>query len=318
MDSAELKRQRERKKRVARMKKGIISFVFIMLVVLLALCILLGVALFHVYSRMKTLEQRMDDVEIALASEGDYVVADEVSLSDGIESADASADASGDSVDSFEYGVDAHQYIYLTFDDGPSDNTLTILDTLDAYGVKATFFVIGTENEEYQELYRQIVERGHTLGMHSYSHKYSSLYESKESFADEIEREQDLIEEVTGLRPWLFRFPGGSSNEVSNADMNTLIQYLNDVGIVYMDWNVVGGDATSQAYTSSDVIDSVLEDIGKYQTAVVLLHDSNAKTATAKALGDLIEELQKRDADILPVTEDTPLVQHIGADSVVQ
>ncbi len=317
MDSADLKKQRQRKKRVARMKRSIISFVLITLVVLVAACIILAVALFGMYSRVKSLEKRVDDVEVALASRGEYAVADEIGLSDGTESSDADEETSesGDSSE-FEYGIDAHQYIYLTFDDGPSDNTRTILDTLDEYGVKATFFVIGTEDEQYQELYKEIVERGHTIGMHSYSHKYSSLYESLESFADEITKEQDLIESVTGLRPWLFRFPGGSSNEVSNADMSELIKYLNDTGITYMDWNVVGGDATSQAYTASDLIESVLKDIGKYETAVVLLHDANAKTTTAKALRQLIEELQKRDADILPVTEDTPIVQHVKYDSV--
>ncbi|MCR4842454.1 MAG: polysaccharide deacetylase [Eubacterium sp.] len=222
---------------------------------------------------------------------------------------------SGDAGD-IVYGVNAHQDIYLTFDDGPSDNTEAILDILDQYDVKATFFVIGSKEKKYKKLYKEIVERGHTIGMHSYTHKYSSLYDSVESFAAEITKEQDLIEKVTGLRPWLFRFPGGSSNDVSNADMNDLISYLNDSGITYYDWNVVGGDATSKSYNTKDVLKSVSNDIGKYKTAVILLHDANTKTATVEALGPLIEMLLERDADLKAIDEDTPLVQHISYESV--
>ena len=318
MDGADLKKQRERHRRVSRMRKGLVSIVFLALVFLLIACIVLGVMVFRLNSKVNQLDLQLQT--IAGTDIDATTVTDEENLSDGSISSDAgTSEASSDSEATYsgpEYGVDEHQSVYLTFDDGPSDNTEAILDILDEYNVKATFFVVGTENEEYQALYREIVERGHTLGMHSYTHRYSTLYESLESFEDEITTEIELLESVTGVKPWLFRFPGGSSNSVCNADMSDLISYLNDIGITYFDWNVVGADATSQAYTTQDVIDSVAEDIGKYQTAVILLHDANTKSTTVDALDDLIEFLQERDCDILPITEDTPLVQHVRYDSV--
>lgn len=72
--------------------------------------------------------------------------------------------------------------VYLTFDDGPSKNTRQILDLLDKYDIKATFFVCGTQDEELMPLYKEIIEKGHTLGMHSYSHDYDEIYASTESF----------------------------------------------------------------------------------------------------------------------------------------
>ena len=88
---------------------------------------------------------------------------------------------------------DGRKKVYLTFDDGPSPYTNDILDILDDYGIKATFFVIGKEGEENQEAYRRIVREGHTIGMHSYSHKYSQIYSSKKAFAADLKKLQDYI-----------------------------------------------------------------------------------------------------------------------------
>ena len=89
--------------------------------------------------------------------------------------------------------------VYLTFDDGPSGNTSRILDILAEYDVKATFFVVGKEEEQYQELYKRIVDEGHTLGMHSYSHKYDEIYQSVDSFAQDMSKLQEFLYETTGV-----------------------------------------------------------------------------------------------------------------------
>lgn len=89
--------------------------------------------------------------------------------------------------------------VYLTFDDGPSSNTARILDILAEYDVKATFFVVGKEEEKYQELYKRIVDEGHTLGMHSYSHKYDEIYQSVDSFAQDMSKLQEFLYETTGV-----------------------------------------------------------------------------------------------------------------------
>ena len=205
--------------------------------------------------------------------------------------------------------------VYLTFDDGPSNRTDEVLDVLDDYGVKATFFVTGHTDEHSKAMYQRIVEEGHTIGMHSYTHKYSEIYDSLDSFANDLDRIQNLIYDVTGVDSMYYRFPGGSSNKVSNGNMREYIEYLTDQGITYFDWNVASGDATTQAYTSEDLVENVMRDVVKYKTSVILLHDSENKAKTVEALPTLIEKLQGQGAVILPISDDTRLIQHVTLSS---
>lgn len=203
------------------------------------------------------------------------------------------------------------QKVYLTFDDGPSSNTAKILDILKEKGVKATFFVVGKEDEESKAMYRRIIEEGHTLGMHSYTHKYSVIYDSLESFQEDFERIRSYLTEITGVEPTIMRFPGGSSNKVSNLDMREFIRYINDQGITYYDWNVVSGDATSQVYTPEELVENVMKDVVKYDTSIVLMHDASTKGSTVEALDDIIDQLQAMDMELLPIDENTRPIQHI-------
>ncbi|MBR1629491.1 MAG: polysaccharide deacetylase, partial [Lachnospiraceae bacterium] len=204
--------------------------------------------------------------------------------------------------------------VYLTFDDGPSDHTDDILNILDDYGVKATFFVIGKEDEHSREMYTRIVNEGHTIGMHSYSHRYSDIYSSLDAFVSDLDRIQNLVYDVTGVDSMIYRFPGGSSNQVSNVEMQQYIRYLNDAGIKYFDWNVSSGDATSQAYSPDELVENVMRDVVKYKTSVVLMHDADTKDATVAALPNLIERLQAEGAILLPISDDTTLIQHVKVD----
>ena len=122
--------------------------------------------------------------------------------------------------------------------------------------------------------------------------------------------------EVTGRECKLYRFPGGSSNQVSNTDMTEFIKFLNEEHVTYFDWNVSSGDATSQAYTADELVDNVMSDVVKYKTSVVLMHDSNTKGTTVEALGPMIEALQGMGVQILPIDDNTTLVQHVKAQSV--
>ena len=205
--------------------------------------------------------------------------------------------------------------VYLTFDDGPSSNTEEILNILDDYNIKATFFVCGKDLELYGDAYKRIVDDGHTIGMHSYSHNFGDIYSSGDAFAADYVKIHDLILNTTGVDTKYYRFPGGSSNKVSSTSMSTFINYLNEQGAVYYDWNVASGDATSQAFTSEQLVDNVMKDVVKYKTSVVLLHDAANKNATVEALPGLIESLQEQGAMILPITDETTIIQHV---SVVQ
>ena len=116
--------------------------------------------------------------------------------------------------------------VYLTFDDGPSSNTSKILDILKEKNVKATFFVVGRLSDTTTPMYKRIVDEGHSIGMHSYTHKYDEIYKDTDSFIYDVEKIQLLIYEQTGIMSKLYRFPGGSSNTVSRTDINVLAEEL--------------------------------------------------------------------------------------------
>ena len=204
--------------------------------------------------------------------------------------------------------------IALTFDDGPSSNTDQILDILKDYDVKATFFVVGKTDERSVKAYQRIVEEGHTLAMHSYSHRYDEIYESKEAFARDLNSLQEYLYETTGVWPRIYRFPGGSSNTVSKVDMQELIEYLTDIGITYFDWNVASGDAVSRTLPAETIVNNCLSGIEKQKESVILMHDASNKGTTIEALPQIIEAIQEQgDAELLPITDETVPVQHIAA-----
>lgn len=206
--------------------------------------------------------------------------------------------------------------IYLTFEDGPSDNTVALLDVLKEKGIKASFFVTGKEDEASREAYTRIVKEGHTLGMHSYSNKYHALYASEESFQQDLCRLREYLKEITGVTPVYYRFPGGSSNQVTNVPMKNLIHYLNQEGIVYYDWNVSAGNISAGEYSAEEIAEKVSKEAENYQTAVVLLHDEKENGITAEALEKLIDTLLAREAELLPITEKTSVIQFVKADEI--
>lgn len=208
---------------------------------------------------------------------------------------------------------EAQHKVYLTFDDGPSIYTSEILDILAENDIKATFFVVGKEDEHSQEMIRRIVEEGHTLGMHSYSHKYYELYASLESFEDDFTRQRTYLEELTGETCRFYRFPGGSSNTVSKVDMQEFADFLDSQDMVFFDWNISSGDGGRRLLDVDTLVKNCTSDLEQKSTAVVLMHDSADKRTTVDALPQIIEKvLATEDMAILPITEDTVPIQHIN------
>ena len=325
-NQSSLKEQQERRKRINRIKRGLISFIGIWMLLCMFLCVVL---LFKVNSLEKQISQLVSDATVSKSAA--ETMSENTSDKSGVFSYDSTESIGGEKAteqvianvsnavesDSENFAEENDQLkVYLTFDDGPSDNTAAILDTLAKYNVKATFFVVGKTDDQSKEMYQRIVNEGHTLGMHSYSHKYSVVYDSLDAFETDFNQLQSYLYDITGQECRLYRFPGGSSNQVSNTDMSEFIRFLNEEGVTYFDWNVSSGDATSQAYTADELLNNVLTDVQKYKTSVVLMHDSNTKSTTVEALGPMIEALQGMGAQILPIDENTTLVQHIKADSV--
>ena len=202
--------------------------------------------------------------------------------------------------------------VCLTFDDGPSRNTDAILDILDSYGIKATFFVNG--HPGFEDQYRRIAEEGHTIGMHSYSHVYSDVYSDIDGFATDLEEIRSYIRELTGEESIYYRFPGGSSNTVHTMPMQECIDYLDEMGITYFDWNVSIGDALGYERSVNALVDTTMAQINALdaQTIVILMHDAPGKETTVEALPILIEKIQALDnVAIVPITEDVTPVHHV-------
>lgn len=207
--------------------------------------------------------------------------------------------------------------VYLTFDDGPSANTDSILDTLAEYNVRASFFCIARWGDENTARYRRIVEEGHTLGMHSYTHDYKTVYADLASFQEDVIKISDFLYEKTEVRPKYYRFPGGSSNTVCKVSMSKCIRYVNRSGLTYFDWNAQNDDATGKSYTASELVSRAMKSVrAAGRNVVLLMHDEQTKTATAESLPKLLQQLKDADYDILPIREETPLVQHVSYDSV--
>ena len=176
--------------------------------------------------------------------------------------------------------------IYLTFDDGPSAYTGQLLDVLARSGVKATFFVTNL-NPEYQDLIGRAFREGHAIGVHTSSHNYAQIYQSKEAFYRDFLGMQEIIYEQTGSYTRLFRFPGGSSNTVSRnycyGIMTQLAKSMTDMGYVYFDWNVDSGDALGGAKSSYEVVNNVAAGCSEHTVCVVLQHDSKGFSVDAVA-----------------------------------
>ena len=200
--------------------------------------------------------------------------------------------------------------IVLTFDDGPSENTEDVLKILKKNDIKATFFVIGRTDKKSLLMYKKIVNDGHTIAMHSYTHNYGLIYASLKNFKKDYYAISDLIYNTTGVRCKYYRFPGGSSNSVSKIDMRLPIPFLKDEGVEYVDWNVMSGDAVRISLSDKVLYKNVMTGVHSMKNSVVLMHDSLARGTTVRALPKIIKSLKKENYLILPIDETTPVVHH--------
>ena len=324
-DSEVLNYQRKRRKRITKIRYSIILIVAGWIVLSMILVVVLFVKMTSLEHKLDQLvtsssEQNTDQINAGAAADlNGGVIAEETETTEEMQTEmtwdKVTPPASGISdEDNLASEGDIHK-VYLTFDNVPSEHTSEILDVLQAYGVKATFFVNGNQDEEMLSVYQRIVDEGHTLGMNSYSNQYSVIYQSEDAFEQDYMTLKNFLKQTTGVDSLYYRFPGGSSNEISNVNMAEFVRILNEKGITYFDWNVSAGD-TSSDYTVDDVVTNVTEGVKRYKTSVVLLHDGDDKSTTVEALESLIQKLQQMKAEILPIDENTKVIQYIKADSV--
>ena len=172
--------------------------------------------------------------------------------------------------------------IYLTFDDGPNSYyTPVILDVLKKYNVKATFFVT---NAGPDELIKREYDEGHVVAIHSASHEYSQIYRSSEAFWKDLNIVSNRIEKITGEKPYLLRFPGGSSNTVSRryktGIMTQLAKEVEEKGYSYFDWNGYSGDAGETTDPNVE-FNYAISSLSKTRGNVILMHDIKKHTSLA-------------------------------------
>lgn len=197
--------------------------------------------------------------------------------------------------------------IYLTFDDGPCYYTPQILEILDKYDVKATFFVIKTDA---MNVLSDIVEAGHSVGIHSVSHIYREIYASPDAFFSDLLTMQQIIYEETGVKTWLMRFPGGSSNTVSRFNegiMSYLTQAVQDMGFCYFDWNVDSRDAGG-AKDAKAVYENVINGVQQQRISIVLQHD--IKDISVLALEKILIWGLENGYRFLPLDMTSPTAHH--------
>ncbi|MGN0170163.1 MAG: polysaccharide deacetylase family protein [Lachnospiraceae bacterium] len=307
-----IKEQQRRRRRINRIKSAILWFFLIWIIFTVTACVILGI-------RVASLNKKINKIyDYLTTSSSDAQITEE-------DYADLTGELPVDEDEIRNYNTDSDNQVvdkdsrkvYLTFDDGPSDNTDEILDILKEYGIKATFFVVGKTDENSRQMYKRIVEEGHTIALHSYSHKYSEIYSSVEKFKNDLDKLNKLIREETGVNTYFLRFPGGSSNQVSDVDMKEFIKMATEEGYTYFDWNVVSGDATSGSYTAKDLVNNVVTGVENYQESIVLMHDASDKDSTVEALPKMIEKLKSEGYQMLPIDDDTKIIQHVSVESVV-
>lgn len=178
--------------------------------------------------------------------------------------------------------------VYLTFDDGPSNEvTPQILKILDENEVKATFFVVGKMAEEHKDLLRLEFKAGHAIGNHTYSHNTGQIYRNIEFFKADVAKGDEAIKNILGedYKSDLFRFPGGSFEKYKDP----FKQYINQIGKKYYDWNCLNGDAEGQGFTKERLIERFKETFGGENKIIILMHDTYGKRSTPEALPYIIK-----------------------------
>lgn len=210
----------------------------------------------------------------------------------------------------------ASKRVYLTFDDGPSVNTEKILDILKKYGIKATFYDIAVDGDDYLlGLQKRAYEEGHTMAIHSVTHDYARIYSSFDSWKADVLGEQERIRDNTGVTTMYYRFPGGGSNSKGSlygTSIRECVNWLEENGFYYQDWNVDSHDADGKEYTPEQMAQNVTESILNSDGTdfIVLMHDAKPKVTTVECLPMVIEKLQAEGYTFCQVTDNTAPVHH--------
>ncbi len=193
--------------------------------------------------------------------------------------------------------------IYLTFDDGPSEQmTEKVLDILKEKDVKGTFFLIGNQIEGKEDIVKRINEEGHKVGLHTYTHKYKCIYCNEDTFIKEMIECREEINKVIGISPNIIRFPGGSYKHLSK----NYLKRLHDNDFKVYDWNLDNEDGLNPKLPPCKLYKKAINDNQNLSTIILLMHCTDMHKNTCKALPDIIDYYKAQGYEFKTIEEDTP------------
>ncbi len=191
--------------------------------------------------------------------------------------------------------------IYLTFDDGPSNITGNILNALKENNVKATFFVIGNQIPDNENIIKRIASEGHSIGLHTYTHKYNSIYKNNDNFIKEMTITSDMVKEVTGVESHIIRFPGGSRKHLNNK----LLQKLHEKNFKIYDWNIQASDGINAKTSPYKLFKETTTNPENLNSIILLMHCDYMHKNTCIALPKIIDYYKDEGYEFKVITEDT-------------
>jgi peptidoglycan/xylan/chitin deacetylase (PgdA/CDA1 family) len=194
-----------------------------------------------------------------------------------------------------------NKVVYITIDDGPTPSTTPLyLEALKADNVKATFFMIGSKMKNNSALVRDIASEQHVIGNHSYTHNYDSIYKSVYSLEAEITKTQEVISQLAGIQPKIFRAPGGSTKLLRSRG---LAAKIHELGYSFFDWNVSAADTDPHGITKAEVIYNI-ETYSKHLNKVIVLMHDNGRKASPEALPELIQWFKENGYEFRTLNQD--------------
>ncbi len=183
--------------------------------------------------------------------------------------------------------------VYLTFDDGPSENTFQVLDILEEKNIKATFFIVGSAiKKKNEDSLVRMHHEGHTIGIHTYSHLCNEIYCSVEHYLKDFNTVYQQILDITGERVHIYRFPWGSKNIYTKNIRSTLLDEMQRRGFTCYDWNVDTKDSVGRP-TAQSILRNLRKDIKNKNQPIVLMHDSSINDMSIRVLPDVIKLLEE-------------------------
>ncbi len=192
------------------------------------------------------------------------------------------------------------KYVFLTFDDGPSNSTEKILNILKDKDVHGTFFVLGSSIEKdskRQEYLKEELKSGNAIANHSYSHDFKKLYPGNklkiDSFMDEFNKTNDIMQSILGgeFDCKVLRMPGGYGTRKYYKDpsLKEFDDTLQENGIINVDWNALDGDAEGKPYSTEEMLNYVKKTSKGKNHVVILMHDAAGKEKTVEILPQIID-----------------------------